>query len=279
MRALLTSCLLALAILVGSGPPARAGAVEAGVRPWPGATIPVWVHPDVKRTPRYAMLKRAMAEWNRTTGVRFFETPTPGPNTLYVDNRPRGARCDALVGLQRSFLREGRPVSGGRITLGACSYGSVLHELGHVLGLAHEQLRPDRARYIDFSPVAAVLRNCMRSALGCLEAPGTIGTTRRLQLASDYDPCSLMHYLADQSSKVRQGRLPPSPGWSRFYRLTASGEANFRACRARLRPVDGCWWDKTGQKCQATCQDANTVAVFHGLRPRRACWGRGPTRR
>lgn len=277
MKSLLTGLLLAVAVLLA--PAARAGAVETGVRAWKDASIPVWVHPDVKRTPRYRMLQRAMAEWNAAAGVRFFETPRAVPGVLYVDNRPTGARCDALVGYQRSFLRDGRPVSGGRITLGKCSYGSVLHELGHVLGLTHEQLRADRGRYIDFRPVAAVMASCRTSARGCLEAPGTIGTPRRLQLATDYDPCSLMHYLADQSSKVRQGRLPPSPGWSRFYRLTAEGAANFQACRVRLTRMKDCPWGKTGQKCQVTCHDANTVAVFHGLRPRRACWGKGPTRR
>lgn len=278
MRTLLAGLLLAAAVLLGA-PAARAGAVETGVRPWKGASIPVWVDPAVKQTARYAMLKRAMDEWNSATGVRFFETPRAGPGVVYVANRPNGARCDALVGYQPSFLHGGRRVSGGRITLGKCSYGSVLHELGHVLGLAHEQQRADRGRYIDFSPVAAVMASCRISARGCLEAPSVIGTPKRLQLATDYDPCSLMHYLADQSSKVRQGRLPPSAGWSRFYRLTGQGEANFRTCRARLAPVKECGWSKTGQKCQVTCQDANTVAVFHGLKPRRACWGSGPSRR
>ena len=43
-----------------------------------------------------------------------------------------------------------------------------------------------------------------------------------------------------------------------------------------MRPDPLC--RKTGQKCEISCQDANTVAVFHGLRPRVACWGRGPSR-
>jgi len=273
VRLLLVLAALLAGLTVGAD--ARAAAVEAGTRPWPSAAIEVWVAPDVKRTPRYRHLTRAMAEWNRVSGVAFRETARPGRDTLYVFAHT-GSRCDALTGYRAGFTHEGRRLRGGRITLGACSYGSVLHELGHVLGLMHEHQRADRDRYLDLSAVNRVLAGCAPGA--CEEARLNVGRPRPVILLSDYDPCSLMHYLADQSAKARSGRFPASPVWVRWYRLTPAGEAAYGLCRARLKPVDGCGWSKTGQKCQVTCQDANVVAVFHGLKPRQACWG-GPVRR
>ncbi len=280
MRREIRGLSIAAAIFAGAmqfgAPEARAAAVEAGVEPWPTATIPVWIHPDVRAAGRDRLLRRAMAEWNRKSGVRFVETPKPGRDTLRVYNLAKGARCDALTGYHRAFRHDGNTFSGGLVRLGACSYGSVLHELGHVLGLMHEHQRIDRDRYLDFRPVAGVLGACAKGGPGCAEALANVGSPRPLKLGSSYDPCSLMHYLADQSSKVRQGRFPPSRGWSRTYLLTAPGEANFRACKARQQPVDGCGWWKTGQKCQVTCQDANTVAAFYRLKPRMPCWSRSP---
>jgi hypothetical protein len=256
---------------------ARAGAVQAGIHPWPRAVIPVWIDPAIRPgSPKHRKLERALKAWEAASGVRFVgAAPTVGP-LLRVFNRPASHRCDARMGYSANFRHAGRMLSGGMMTLGECSYGSVLHETGHVLGLMHEHQRADRSGFISFAPVAAVLRACAGTRLGCLEAAANVGQPRATQLQSAYDPCSLMHYLADQSAKARAGRLPPSPGWARFYRLTNGGQANYRLCRARLVAVDGCGWWKTGQKCEISCQDANTVAVFHRLRPRRACWGQGP---
>ena len=277
MRRLLTSILAAAAAL--SAQPAQAGAVERGTRPWPGGVVKVWVDPAVRADRgKYDKLTRAMAAWRASTGLRIELAAQKRGPLLHVVNRTRTAACTANVGYWPRVPNQGPGASGGEMTIGACSYGSVLHEFGHVLGLMHEHQREDRLTYLSFRPIAEVLRSCALRPGGCGEARASVGEPMRLQLRSDYDPCSLMHYLADQSSKVRQGRLPPSPGWSQWYELTAAGEANYRQCKPRLARVDGCGWWKTGQKCQITCQDANTVAAFYGLRPKRACWGRGVTR-
>lgn len=258
---------------------AQAGAVEAGTRPWPGAAVQVWIDPAVRANrDRNGKVLRAIAAWRSATGVRIEVTTSRRGPTLFVVDGGRGP-CTANVGYYPRVPAQGPGASGGVLTVGQCSAGSVLHEFGHVLGLMHEHQRADRDRYLSFSPVAAVLAACGRNpGPGCAEALANVGRPRRLQLQSDYDPCSLMHYLADQSAKARRGRFPRSPGWNRFYMLTAAGEANYRLCRSRLAPTPDCASGKTGQKCQITCQDANTVAVFHGLKPRRACWG-GPIRR
>jgi len=271
--------ILAAYVALAAGP-AAAAAVEEKTRPWPQAMVRVWIDPAVRANrDKHAKVTRAMAAWQAATGVRISATNDRRGPRLYVVNAARGP-CTANVGFWPRVPAQGPLASGGVLTVGTCSAGSVLHEFGHALGLMHEHQRADRDLYLSFSPVADVLRACRaRGGKGCTEALDNIGQPRRLRLQSDYDPCSLMHYLADQSPKERAGRFPPSPGWRQFYLLTAAGRANYRACKAKLTRTPDCASGKTGQKCQITCQDANTVAVFHGLRPRQACWGRGPARR
>jgi len=270
--------LLAGLVLPAGG--ASAAAVQAGTRAWPGGIVRVWVEPAVRAdAAKFGKLTRAMAAWRTATGLRIELTSIARPPTLYVFNRTGSHKCDATLGYFPRLARGRDLLNGGAMTLGDCSYGSTLHEFGHVLGLMHEHQRADRLGYINFSPIADILRSCGTRPGGCGEAQQNVGAPLRMQLASPYDPCSLMHYLPDQSSKARAGRVPPGRGWSQFYALTDAGQRQFAACKAVLVHTDSCAWWKTGQKCQITCQDANTAAVFNGLLPRKRCWGRGPSRR
>jgi hypothetical protein len=270
----------ALGLLALSGR-AEAAAVAAGVSPWPGAQIPVYVDPSIPRTDaRYAKLGAAMRDWAAQSGVRFRLVAAPQASMLYVaPNRGSPRSCYATVGYRPQVTFEGRRFSGGYMVLGACSRGSVLHEFGHVLGLMHEHQRSDRDAYLDAGAVADILRKCGPGRPGCGEVGDSVARYPAPErLRTPYDPCSLMHYLADQSPKARAGRLPASPAWGRWYALTAQGRANARQCRATLAPVPGCGWAKTGQKCEISCQDANLVAEFHGVVARRACWPRAAPR-
>ncbi|MBC7925618.1 MAG: IPT/TIG domain-containing protein [Bryobacteraceae bacterium] len=78
--------------------------------------------------------------------------------------------------------------TGGRSILqgvnGGCAVFAMLHEMAHVLGLAHEQARADRSRYIavDFSNIAAASRNAYEQDFA-----------NNMDLGL-YDYGSLMHY-------------------------------------------------------------------------------------
>ncbi|WP_405207765.1 M12 family metallopeptidase [Aquimarina sp. LLG6339-5] len=86
--------------------------------------------------PNQARITNAIAHWESKTALRF-ESRTNQSNYVYFKN---GSGCSSYVGL-----------IGGRqdITLAnGCSTGNTIHEIGHAIGLWHEQSRKDRDQYI-----------------------------------------------------------------------------------------------------------------------------------
>lgn len=105
---------------------------------WPNALVPF----DIDATlPNQQRVRDAIAHWEQNTTLRFVERTAANaaqhPN--WVTFRP-GNGCSAMVGMR-----------GGQqfVTLGnGCSTGSTIHEIGHVIGLWHEQSREDRDQFV-----------------------------------------------------------------------------------------------------------------------------------
>lgn len=101
---------------------------------WPGCVIPYAINPDL---PNKKRVTDAINHWTSRSGVRFVERTNQKDYIVFEDD---GKGCYSYIGRR-----------GGRQTLSLaknCSTGSTIHEIGHTLGLFHEQSRQDRDNYV-----------------------------------------------------------------------------------------------------------------------------------
>lgn len=111
-----------------------AGVIRTGSQyRWPNCRIPYTIDPSL---PNQSRVTDAIAHWEANTRFRFVVRTS---ETDYVTFRPSSG-CSSSVGRQ-----------GGQqfVNLGSgCSTGNCIHEIGHVVGLWHEQSREDRDSFV-----------------------------------------------------------------------------------------------------------------------------------
>ncbi|CAN7198810.1 M12 family metallopeptidase [Phyllobacterium sp. LjRoot231] len=83
---------------------------------------------------------RAIAHWERKTPIRFSRAGSAERNFVVFTRSSDRYSCSSEVGYHTGAT----PVILGD----GCAYGNVVHEIGHVLGAAHEHMRSDQRRYI-----------------------------------------------------------------------------------------------------------------------------------
>ena len=107
---------------------------------WPNARVPYQFTSTVQTELRHR-IRDAMNHWEDRTCLRF---TTRSVENDYVEYNNEERACWSWVGRQ-----------GGNQTINVfiasdrhCSFGSVVHEVGHAIGFWHEQSRPDRDSYV-----------------------------------------------------------------------------------------------------------------------------------
>ncbi len=145
---------------------------------WPKGIVPYVIDPGL---PNPSRVKEAIKMWEAATDIRFKEVPATDP--VYV-KFVRSDVCQSAVGY-----------SGGRQMVKLadnCTTGNVAHEIGHVLGHTHEQMRTDRDHYVTIH-----MENVAKGAEGnFVPKPAIYANTD----AYCYD--SIFHYGEDAFAKT-----------------------------------------------------------------------------
>lgn len=105
---------------------------------WPGGIVPYVIDPKLPDS-TVQDIRTAIANWNTSSSIRLIPRTTDRDYVNFTDSG-RGF-CQSFVGR----------VGGPQIVDLApnCGLGAARHEIGHALGLFHEQSRSDRDAYVD----------------------------------------------------------------------------------------------------------------------------------
>lgn len=114
---------------------------------WEGGAVPWCFHPSISRAARQAW-SMALEHVAQRTCLQFQELSAAGPDrcqtvpSVIVQSSDSG--CYSYVG-DVGWTHKSQALNLGR----GCEFlGIAVHELGHAIGMAHEQSRPDRDNYL-----------------------------------------------------------------------------------------------------------------------------------
>jgi hypothetical protein len=129
-------------------------------------------------------INSAIQHWHRNTIIRFVQRTNQGD---FVRFEPHDDECNSPVGRQ-----------GGRQPINLsenCGISSIIHEIGHTVGLWHEQSREDRDKFVKIN-----WQN--------IESGKSHNFDQHIYDGDDigrYDYCSIMHYRRNAWGKVVGG--------------------------------------------------------------------------
>jgi len=159
---------------------------------WPNNLVPYEIAGNF---PNQARITDAIAHWEKFTSIRFVKRDSSNakqyPNYVYF--QPADG-CWSYVGMQ-----------GGKQAIGlasGCSLGNTIHEIGHAVGLWHEQSRIDRDEY-----VTILYENIYPSM--------AFNFNKQVANGEDigaYDFGSIMHYPRKAFSKNGKDTIVPKNG-------------------------------------------------------------------
>jgi pimeloyl-ACP methyl ester carboxylesterase len=150
------------------------GRVTIAIQFWPDGVIPYVI--DAAYDNKAGLLE-AIKHYQENTNIRFVERTESNASSFpdYVQFNG-GLGCNSAVGRKGGM----QPIGAGA----QCAPGSIIHVLGHALGLYHEQSRPDRDQYVkivweNIEPTMVHNFNIVESAVN---------------MRRPYDYSSIMHY-------------------------------------------------------------------------------------
>lgn len=119
---------------IGNDKQARTTGLSNNAELWPNGEVFFTIDPGL---PNPGRVTDAINHWRDRTGITFTQRTTQ-PNYIEFVNSVGCASSVGRVGTGRQFI----------LLAPGCTTGNTIHEIGHALGLFHEQSRADRDNFV-----------------------------------------------------------------------------------------------------------------------------------
>ena len=227
-------------------------------RRWPKGKVPFKIDPSITDAALESAIAEAASDWTKLGIVQIkpvAEFPAEeilGTHPLVIYSSavltdaqgrpldPNRFHCSAHVGYDTRAPGPSRAKNAMYLS-NVCRTGTVIHELGHTLGLRHEHARTDREVFM--TPNLSLIIQRVRHNFE-VQAGQSLGIS--------YDPCSILHYSdsisADWSTTGRR---------ERWYTLTPAGQSALETCRKTMDTR--CGTVNPGQRCWLSPMDIELV--------------------